>query len=92
MREVCCVLVIAPREHVGPFFVLKKNGVGQRIIVDARWANRHFKTPPHVDLCTSEGISRIEFELPANVDVNSQDGEKYLQNVCCSLGFLDVRD
>jgi hypothetical protein len=54
-----------PKEHVGLFFVLKKNGIDQRIIVDARRANRHFRTPPHVDLCTSEGISKIEVEVPA---------------------------
>jgi hypothetical protein len=72
--------------------VLKKNGIDQRIIVDARRANRHFRTPPHVDLCTSEGISRIEVEVPESVDVNSQEGEKYLRDVCCALGFLDVRD
>jgi hypothetical protein len=48
-----------PMEFASIFFVAKKDNA-QRLIIDARRANRRFKRPPHVDLITSEGLSRIE--------------------------------
>ena len=48
-----------PMEFASIFFVAKKDN-SQRLIIDARRANRRFKRPPHVDLITSEGLSRIE--------------------------------
>ena len=35
-----------------------------RMIIDVRRANRMFRTPPGVDLCTAEGVSRTEGGLP----------------------------
>ena len=47
------------QEEVAAFFVKKKNGL-LRLIIDARRTNERFREPPGVQLCTSEGLSRIE--------------------------------
>jgi hypothetical protein len=74
------------------FFVTKKDGIHIRMIVDARRANRHFRPPPHVALCTAEGITRIEMELPDDVDPWTPDGVRMLSEACSALGILDVKD
>lgn len=51
-----------PQEFVGVFFVKKKSGA-LRLIIDARPANRRFRDPPGVHLCTAEGLARIEVEM-----------------------------
>ena len=81
-----------PREMAGIFFVRKKGSNKIRLIVDARRANRHFRRPPHVNLCTAEGISRFEVEIPDHIDPYSVEGETMVANIVAALGILDVRD
>ena len=46
------------RETVG-LFVVKKKQNRQRLICDARRANRRFKIPPSIKLCTAAGLSEL---------------------------------
>ena len=78
--------ILYPSETIGMCFVAKKDGVHIRMIVDARRANRHFKVPPHVALCTAEGITRIEMELSDHVDPWTPEGVKMLSEACSALG------
>ena len=70
-------------------FVGKSDG-RIRMIIDARRANRMFKTPPGVDLCTAEGLSRTEANLPKGVTPWSQEGKAILNNFGLCLGLADV--
>ncbi len=47
-------------ERVGLFAVWKVKDETQRLFVDARRANAHFRAPPGMDLLSAEGLSRIE--------------------------------
>ena len=51
------------KETVGLFAVWKVKGKSQRLIVDARRANARFRTPPGVDLMSSESMARMEVEF-----------------------------
>lgn len=70
-----------PKNHVGVFFVYKSDGEKIRLIVDARSTNAMFKDPPGVELCSSEGSSRIECELPRNVEPGTPEFFKELESV-----------
>ena len=81
-----------PKEVVGVFFVWKSNKQAIRLIIDARRSNRRFRVPPGVSLCTAEGFSRIELELPAGVDPNSEEGIKMVNDTVIHVGLADVKD
>ena len=57
-----------------------------RLIIDARRSNLHFNPPPNVELLTAEGLSKIEVELPAELEVDSEavmaEGEKAVACTC----------
>ena len=57
----------APKERVAVFFVKKKTGE-LRMVIDARRSNRRFRPPPGVELCTAEGLGRIELDLGEEVE------------------------
>ena len=62
-------LALECRERIGVSVVKKDGGVCQRLIVDARRANRHFRAPPPVPLPTAAGFWKIEcVEVPSGVD------------------------
>jgi hypothetical protein len=63
------------KSNVGVFCVSKKNGK-QRLIVDARAANRHFRAPPSTCLSTAEQLADIR---------TTHDGDLF-------FGFLDIMD
>ena len=44
-----------------------------RLIVDARSTNALFKEPPGVELCSSEGFSRIEVQLTEQAQPGSKE-------------------
>ena len=78
-----------PKCRAGTFFVGKSDGQ-IRMIIDARRANRMFKTPPGVDLCTSEGLSRTEVSLPKGVTPWSKEGRAMINSFGLCLGLADV--
>ena len=80
------------REQLGLFFVKKSGKDKVRLIVDARRVNRRFRAPPSVTLASSEPLSRIEIELPADVDFDSEEGRRVLENLEIYLGNGDVKD
>ncbi|CAK0883464.1 unnamed protein product, partial [Prorocentrum cordatum] len=80
-----------PAESVGLFFVAKSNGA-QRMIIDARRSNGHFRTPPGVQLLSSEGIGRIEIELPLGVLPSSVEGQRLLGAFAIYVATTDVKD
>ena len=80
------------REQLGLFFVKKSGKDKVRLIVDARRVNRRFRAPPSVTLASSEALSRIEIELPADVDFDSDEGRRVLENLEIYLGNGDVKD
>ena len=82
----------AAREQLGLFFVKKSGKDKVRLIVDARRVNRRFRAPPSVTLASSEALSRIEIELPADVDFDSEEGRRVLENLEIYLGNGDVKD
>ena len=55
-----------------------------RIIVDARRCNARFRTPPGVDLCSAEGLTRVEVEAECD--------DPSLEDLALHLGVADVQD
>eukprot|EP00971_Amphidinium_carterae_P024743 487979-Amphidinium_carterae.1 len=49
----------APTECIGMFCVKKSDGLRQRLVIDARRANAHFKTPPNTSLPNGTSFGRI---------------------------------
>ena len=81
-----------PKNEVGACFVHKSDGKKIRLIVDARSTNSMFKEPPGVDMCSSEGFSRIECELFAQAAPGSQAFLDELQSMKLFVGLSDVKD
>ena len=81
-----------PRCQVGLFFVEKDNGKRLRLILDARPANELFVAPPGVSLLSAEGLSRIEFELPEDVDPRGPEAQELLKGMGLHIGLADVKD
>eukprot|EP00973_Karenia_brevis_P054433 7564454-Karenia_brevis.AAC.1 len=52
----------SPKEFAAVFFVRKKDE-RLRMIIDCRRANARFKAPDNVDMCTAEGLARLEVEI-----------------------------
>ena len=82
----------SPLERIGVFAVWKSGKTRQRLIVDARRANQHFRAPPGVSLVSSEGLGKIEVELPEYVDVDTLFGQALLHDTQVYLGAADVKD
>ncbi|CAK0879112.1 unnamed protein product [Prorocentrum cordatum] len=80
-----------PAESVGLFFVAETNGA-QRMIIDARRSNGHFRAPPGVQLLSSEGFGRIEIELPPGVLPSSVEGQRLLGAFAVYVATTDVKD
>ncbi|CAK0797401.1 unnamed protein product, partial [Prorocentrum cordatum] len=80
-----------PAESVGLFFVAKTNGA-QRMIIDARRSNGHFRAPPGAQLLSSEGFGRIEIELPPGVLPSSVEGQRLLDAFAVYVATTDVKD
>ena len=59
-------------ENISIFFVTKKND-RQRMIIDARRANCHFRDPAYVSLATGDTLSRLEFNAGEVVTVGMAD-------------------
>ncbi|CAE7388043.1 unnamed protein product [Symbiodinium sp. CCMP2592] len=81
-----------PKEHIGIFFVYKSDGHRIRLIVDARGANRHFRAPPGVDLCSAEGFARLEVQLPADCVDRPAALQHSLRQGGLHFGLSDVKD
>ena len=81
-----------PKNHVGVFFVHKSDKQKIRLIVDARSSNALFKEPPGVELCSSEGFSRIECEVSEGVLPGSAEFLQELQSMELHVGLSDVKD
>ena len=65
-----------PRVQIGAFVVTKKNGK-QRLIVDARRANRLFRRPPCTLLGSAETWGRLEADSDQTVFVAQEDVKDY---------------
>jgi len=78
-----------PKEHVGVFFVKKKNG-RLRMVIDARASNVHFVSPPGVDLATSDALGRIELVVGPGADVGADMGAVPAGQV--HIGTTDIKD
>lgn len=83
---------LRPKAHVGVFFVWKSDGQKIRLILDARSANRMFRDPPGVELCTAEGFSRIEVSVPEGASPGSPEFVEALEGMGLHFGLSDVRD
>ncbi len=59
-------------ETIAIFFVTKKAG-RQRMILDCRRANCHFKDPAYVSLCTGDTLARLQFGRGEVVHVGMAD-------------------
>jgi hypothetical protein len=81
-----------PKARAGIFFVHKSDGRKIRMIVDARPANQLFKAPPGVQLCTSEGFSRMEIEVPPDIIPGTEEFAAYLKGRGLYFGLADVKD
>lgn len=81
-----------PKGKVGVFFVKKSDGVKIRMIIDARGTNQKFKTPPGVELLTSDGFSRIEVSTPPGLHPGSPDYERIMREHSIHIGLSDVKD
>ena len=79
-------------EQVSIFFVIKKGKALVRLVIDARASNRHFVAPPGVSLCSTEGMSRIEVQLPEHIPLDSPAGLRIIEQLLLSLGVADVAD
>ena len=79
-----------PKEKVTAFFVKKKTGQ-LRMVIDARRVNAVFAAPPGVELCTAEGLSRIELDLGQEVGDEEWRGEAGSGQPIFA-GSLDAKD
>ena len=82
----------SPKNQVGLFFVHKSDGKRIRLIIDARSTNVMFKEPPGVELCSSEGFSRIECELSPSALPGTDDFVAELASLNIHIGLSDVKD
>ena len=73
-------------------FVNRKGKKQKRLILDTRFVNWAFVSPPGVSLCSSEGMARIEVCLPNHVDDESPTWESALESIELSLGVGDILD
>ena len=90
LRKKCLInFTGAPLCSVGMFFVQKKDE-RIKLIIDSRPANGLFKKPPGVHLCTSEGLSRIELQIPDHLVPGNPDFDLYLNEHPIFMQFLDV--
>ena len=80
------------KERVGVFFVKKAGKISIRMILDARRVNQRFRPPPGVELCSSEGLSRVELELPQHISPESPEGRAILDEARVHLGNGDAKD
>lgn len=67
---------LRPKMQVGAFFVSKKNGK-QRLVIDARRANRLFRTPPSTCLGSVDCYGRLEVEPGSTVFMAQEDVKDY---------------
>ena len=74
------------------FFVKKSNGHHIRLIVDARGTNMVCKSPPGVDLLTSDGFARIELIPPDHLEPGSKEFDDFMDNQKVGIGLSDVKD
>lgn len=81
-----------PKNQVGVFFVHKSDKKKIRLIVDARSTNALFKEPPGVELCSSEGFSRIEVQLTEQAQPGSKEFFDELASMDLYVGLSDVKD
>ena len=81
-----------PKNQVGVFFVHKSDQKRIRLIVDARSTNALFKDPPGVELCSSEGFSRIECQLSGRARPGSPEFFSELKSLNLFVGLSDVKD
>ena len=81
-----------PKNEVGVFFVHKSDKKKIRLIVDARSANALFRDPPGVELCSSEGFSRIECEVSSDAKPGSPEFLEELRTMELHVGLSDVKD
>ena len=90
IRKLCKVGLVSfsrtCRCRIGVFAVSKKNG-SQRLIIDARPANRLFLPPPGVSLLTGEGLARMEVEIDDDAATH-----RALGALRVALGVADVSD
>ena len=63
-----------------------------RTILGARRVNQHLLPPPGLALCSSESLSRVEIELPRDVDCDSAEGQRILSEFDIFLGNGDAKD
>ena len=66
----------SPRVQVGAFVVTKKQGK-QRLIIDARRANKLFRTPPSTILGSVDSWSRLEVEEHHEIFLAQEDVKDY---------------
>ena len=69
----------------------KKKKKKKRLILDARVVNWAFVSPPSVNLCSSEAMSRIEVSLPEHVEEGSPDWHSDLDSIELFLGLGDIQ-
>ena len=60
------------------------------MILDARWVNAIALAPPGVHLCSVEGLSKIEIELPS--DLPPEIDSLILDQILVHVGISDVKD
>lgn len=70
----------APRV-VNGLFVVKKDGDKQRLIIDARFANKYFRKPATVSLPTPHHLSRILMANDSPLFVAKSDLQDYYHNL-----------
>ena len=63
------------------------------MIIDARRSNRRFAAPFGVELCSSEGLSRLEVEIrEEDLDPQGRPYADVLERLTATLGCTDVKD
>ncbi|CAK0867970.1 unnamed protein product, partial [Prorocentrum cordatum] len=83
---------LGPLERVGIFCPWKNGRERQRLILDARRSNRHFRRPPSVGPITAEGLSGIELDLDARERPESELVGDLRECSSITVGIADVKD
>lgn len=84
--------ILASQELTGALLVGKYGGAKQRLVLDARCVNQHFRDAPGVQLFSAEGLSKIKVVLTPRVRPGDSASISALRAFSLHAGLIDVKD
>ena len=69
---------------------LEKGHLKIRMVLDARKANRRFRRPPNVPLCTTEGFGKVQVELPEGLTAEDEEGAWLVESATSKIVVTEL--